>query len=166
MAIEFTAGDPNQDGPAFWVEAGDYECVVIDAKEKKSKNTGAPMMELKCRIIFEDGNEGPSFFDYLVFSANVMWKIDSFLQATGRHPGEGVGLSIEANDLIGHAFWATLSVDEFNGKRNNKVKAYIAANDVIPAAAPLPPTRAASPPQARPGAALPPIGLDDDEIPF
>ena len=102
------------------VPAGDYEVEVIDALETVSKS-GHEMIELKLRTSL-----GSLVYDFLVFTPNAFWKIDAFRTATGETvvPGEDVDLG--ADDLIGRTGRARLVVEEYNGRKRNKLAAWLA----------------------------------------
>jgi hypothetical protein len=118
----YTAGKPQ--ASEFHVEPGVYRFKVIEAKDDSSR-AGNEMIKLKVRIIKPDGSDGPSCFDYLVFSANALWKVDSFLKSVDKHPGEGVSFNVEPDDLIGCEGEARFIVEPYEGKKNNKVEAYL-----------------------------------------
>lgn len=106
------------------VEPGDYKLRVIEASEETSKS-GNEQIKLKLRVIREDGSEGPALFDYLVFAQSCFWKVDAFLKACGQHPGEGLPVDVQADEIIGWECEATLKVETYDGKKNNKVAAYL-----------------------------------------
>lgn len=101
-----------------FVDPGDYQVEVVDAVETVSKG-GHEMIELKLRT-----SAGNYLYDFLVFTENAYWKIDAFRAATGERvtPEE---TEITGDDLIGRSGTARLTVEEFNGKRRNKVAAWL-----------------------------------------
>jgi hypothetical protein len=113
----YTASTPTE-RPDF-VEAGDYQVEVIDAVETVSK-TGHEMIELKLRT-----SAGSYLYDFLVFIPNAFWKIDSFRAATGEQVSPEEEVEITGDDLIGRSGKARLSVEEYNGKKRNKVIAWL-----------------------------------------
>lgn len=115
----YTASQP-QARPDY-VEAGDYEIEVIDAEETISKK-GNPLIELKLRI----HPSGALCFDNLVFTEAAFWKIDSFRLATGEVVTPGEEVEIEPDNLIGRTARARLIVEEYNGRKRNKVAAWLA----------------------------------------
>ena len=116
------------------VEPGDYPVEVIDANETVSK-TGHEMIELKLKT-----SAGSYLYDFLVFIPNAFWKIDSFRAATGETVSPEEDVEITADDLIGRTGKARLTVEEYNGKKRNKVVAWIVGN-AKPAAQPQPARR-------------------------
>ena len=113
----YTASTPTE-RPDF-VDPGDYQVEVIDAIETVSK-TGHEMIELKLKTLL-----GSYLYDFLVFIPNAFWKIDSFRAATGETVSPEEEVEIIADDLIGRTGKARLTVEEYNGKKRNKVVAWL-----------------------------------------
>ena len=134
------------------VEPGDYEVEVVDAIETLSKS-GHEMIELKLKT-----SAGSFLYDFLVFIPNAFWKIDSFRAATGEEVTPEDDVEITADDLIGRTGTARLIVEEYNGKKRNKVAAWLTRK-----AGRLP---AKSTPAAKTGAQPQPQSDEDDNIPF
>ena len=128
----YNASTPTE-RPDF-VDPGDYQVEVIDAIETISK-TGHEMIELKLKT-----SAGSYLYDFLVFIPNAFWKIDSFRAATGETVSPEEDVEITADDLIGRTGKARLTVEEYNGKKRNKVVAWIVGN-AKPAAQPQPARR-------------------------
>lgn len=101
------------------VEPGDYEVEVVDATETLSKSNHE-MIELKLKT-----SEGSYLYDFLVFIPSAFWKIDAFRAATGEAVTPEQDVEITADDLIGRTGKARLTVEEYNGKKRNKVAAWI-----------------------------------------
>ena len=145
----YNASTPTE-RPDF-VDPGDYQVEVIDAIETVSK-TGHEMIELKLKT-----SAGSYLYDFLVFIPNAFWKIDSFRAATGEEVTPEEDVEITADDLIGRTGTARLTVEEYNGKKRNKVAAW------------LTPSRA-KPPRRKPPRNPPPNPNrnpnEDDNIPF
>jgi len=104
------------------VEAGDYEVEVVDAIETLSKSNHE-MIELKLRT-----EAGSYLYDFLVFIPSAFWKIDAFRAATGEAVTPEQDVEIVADDLIGRTGKARLAVEEYNGRKRNKVAAWITGN--------------------------------------
>lgn len=102
-----------------FVEPGDHQVEVIDAVETVSKG-GHEMIELKLRT-----EAGSYLYDFLVFTPNAFWKIDAFRAATGEQVTPDEETEITGDDLIGRTGTARLSVEEYNGKKRNKVAAWL-----------------------------------------
>ena len=175
--IEFEAGNPNEE-PEMFLPEGEYWFRIADATSKRSASKGEPMIELKLQLYNIDNTEGPFCFDFVLITPKMKWKVDQFLACIGMHPGEGARIAINAKQYIGLPGYADFRIEEYKGRKNNKVKKFIVDPDEgehsknLPKAAPAfrpgpPPVRSAPPPA--PTAPLPPAfpnGLDDDEIPF
>jgi hypothetical protein len=127
-----------------FVEPGEYTVEVVNAEETVSQK-GSDMIELKLRV----QPSGATMFDHLVFMESAFWKIDSFRAATGESVTPDEEVDINADDLIGRTGRARLTVEEFNGRKRNKVAAWLPPK-------PTSPTPAAA--TAKP--------KDDDNIPF
>ena len=101
------------------VEPGDYEVEVVDAIETISKG-GHEMIELKLKT-----SAGSYLYDFLVFIPTAFWKIDAFRAATGETVTPDQDVEITADHVIGRTGTARLTVEEYNGKKRNKVAAWI-----------------------------------------
>ena len=131
-----------------FVEPGEYTVEVINAEETVSQK-GSDMIELKLRV----QPSGATMFDHLVFMESAFWKIDSFRAATGETVTPEEEVEIHADDLIGRTGRARLTVEEFNGRKRNKIAAWLPPKPTAPA-----PATAAATATAKP--------KDDDNIPF
>lgn len=103
-----------------FVPAGDYTVEILNAEESVSKQ-GNDLIELKLRI----EPSGAICFDNLVFTQNAFWKIDAFRAATGEKVVPDEEVNIECDDLIGRTGRARLVVEEYNGRRRNKVAGWL-----------------------------------------
>ena len=128
----YTSSTPSE-RPEF-VEPGDYQVEVIDAIETISKG-GHDMIELKLKT-----SAGSYLYDFLVFIPTAFWKIDSFRAATGEDVKPDQDVEISADHVIGRTGTARLTVEEYNGKKRNKVAAWIVGN-TKPSAQPQPARR-------------------------
>ncbi len=102
-----------------FIEPGDHEVEVIDAVETVSKS-GHEMIELKLRT-----GTGSLLYDFLVFTSNAFWKIDAFRASTGELVMPDEDVEISGEDLIGRIGTARLIVDEYNGRKRNKVVGWL-----------------------------------------
>jgi len=103
-----------------FVEPGDYTVEVIHAEETVSQK-GHDMIELKLRV----EPSGAILFDHLVFMPNSFWKIDAFRVATGEAVTPDEDVEIIADDLIGRTGRVRLMVEEYKGRKRNKVAAWL-----------------------------------------
>ena len=111
---------------ADYHKEGNYLLAVIGAEEKTS-GKGSEMIELKLEVIGPDipEGEGAVLFDYLVFTESSAWKIDRFRSASGETIVEDEDVEVEAEDLIGKSVEASLIIEEYKGKKKNKVADYL-----------------------------------------
>lgn len=116
------------------VEAGDYQVEVVDATETISKG-GHEMIELKLKT-----SAGSYLYDFLVFIPTAFWKIDAFRAATGEVVEPYEETEVTADHVIGRTGTARLTVEEYNGKKRNKVVAWI-IGDAKPVTQPQPARR-------------------------
>lgn len=125
MAVTYTTGTPNSEGVHPILEPGEYTFRVVNATQKQSK-AGNPMIEVEARHVQDDGSEGRKIYDNLVFTEKALWKVDQFLAAVGKHPGEGKEITLDAEDMIGLEFRAKVGVEKDNKDRDrNFVESYV-----------------------------------------
>jgi len=103
-----------------FVEPGDYTVEVLNAEESVSKQ-GNELIELKLKV----EPSGAILYDNLVFTANAFWKIDAFRASTGETVTPDEDVEIIADDLIGRTGRARLVVEEYNGRKRNKIAAWL-----------------------------------------
>jgi hypothetical protein len=138
----------NEAPKSYHLPAGDYPVTIVEASETVSRSTGADMIKLTLDAESPDGTQSTKVFDYLVASASSVWKIDAFRRALGHEVVQGEPVELAAEDLVGRTLRARLKVEEFNGRANNKVEAWLAplaASSSAPAPAPAPASPAAAP---------------------
>jgi membrane protein implicated in regulation of membrane protease activity len=80
------------------------------------------MIELKLKT-----GAGSLLFDFLVFTPAAFWKIDAFRAATGETVTPDLDVDLTPDDLIGRTGDVRVSVEEYNGRKRNKVAAWLAA---------------------------------------
>ncbi len=103
-----------------YVEPGDYIVEVLNAEESVSKQ-GNELIELKLKV----EPSGAILYDNLVFTPNAFWKIDAFRASTGETVKPDEDVDVLADDLIGRKGRVRLAVDEYNGRKRNKVAAWL-----------------------------------------
>lgn len=139
----------NEAPKSYHLPAGDYSVTIVEASETVSRSTGADMIKLTLDAEAPDGATA-KVFDYLVASASSAWKIDAFRRALGHEVVQGEPVELAAEDLIGRTLRARLKVEEFNGRANNKVEAWLAplaSSGTAPAPRAAGPTAPANPKQ-------------------
>ena len=110
----------NADNLPRFVPNGDYLVTVIEASETFSK-AGDEMIKLKLEV----EEHGVRLYDYLVATESSFWKIDTFRKAIGEAVVEGEEVELSASDLEGRQGYARLMVEEYQGKKNNKVEMWL-----------------------------------------
>jgi hypothetical protein len=101
------------------VEPGDYQVEVVDAVETTSKN-GHEMIELKLKTEL-----GSYLYDFLVFIPSAYWKIDAFRAATGEQVQPDEEAELTANDVVARTGMVRLTLEEYNGRKRNKVASWL-----------------------------------------
>jgi hypothetical protein len=160
----------NEAPKSYHLPAGDYPVTILEASETVSRSTGADMIKLTLDAESPDGTQSTKVFDYLVASASSVWKIDAFRRALGHEVVQGEPVELAAEDLVGRTLRARLKVEEFNGRANNKVEAWLAplagsGNAPAPASLPAPLAAPASP-AAAPTTSTNPAQEDASNEPF
>ncbi len=117
----------SNDAPkSYHLPPGDYIVTIVEAAESVARSSGADMIKLTLEAESADGTAHSKLFDYLVGSPSSAWKIDAFRRALGQKVTQGEPFELHADDLIGRTLRARLRVEEFNGRQNNKVEAWLA----------------------------------------
>lgn len=140
-----------------YVPGGDYLITVIEATETIAKESGAEMIKLKLEV----EEHGVRFFDYLVATESSFWKIDTFRKAIGEKVIEGEEVELFADDLLGRQAYATLRVEEFDGRKNNKIDAWLSNGNVPPHS-----SKGSSSRSAPVKSAIRAQSTEDDDVPF
>ncbi len=131
--------------------AGKYPFSVIKAEEKTSSK-GNPMLALQITVYAENGGQ-VTVFDYLM--ENKPAQLEQFCRFTGMEALYASG-KLEEADCVGREGWVCIKVQPAQGNYDPK--------NVVSYYCPKPESTLAGAPARR--VALPPAGLDDDEIGF
>jgi hypothetical protein len=103
-----------------YVNAGEYSVEITGAEETVSKNKN-DMIELRLKV----APDGVVLFDHLVFADSSFWKIDAFRASIGEKVVPGEEIEIVADDLIGRTGKVRLIVEDYQGRKRNKVAAWL-----------------------------------------
>ena len=106
------------------IPAGDYTMRIKGGEFMLSK-AGKEMLVVELHNAEHDS----TIWDNLVFTDKALWKIDQFLKAFGMQPDKGEEFEFDAEfvtRLIGKSGLVKVRVDEWEGKKKNKVEAYLA----------------------------------------
>jgi hypothetical protein len=69
-------------------------------------------------------------YDNLVFSNKAFWKIDQFRICTGDKLVAGQEVEFNAEDCLDRTGKAFVTIERFEGRERNKVKEYIAPDEI------------------------------------
>lgn len=81
-------------------------------------------------LVVELHNEehNATIWDNLVFTEKALWKVDSFLRSLGMQPDKGEEFEFDnefVETLVGKSALVRVRIDEYEGKKKNKVEAYL-----------------------------------------
>ncbi|MEL0098700.1 MAG: hypothetical protein VW907_04015 [Opitutae bacterium] len=128
------------------VDPGDYIVRVIEAEagiSNGAKTRGHDTLKLKLK----EENSGATFFEVLTFHESCDFKIDTFIRSTGIKAEEGKEIELNPPDLVGLRGWVSLRIDEYNGRKGNKVAIWLTDREKLDRVEPE-------------------FGDDDDDAPF
>jgi hypothetical protein len=132
--MKYVAGSPS----GTVLPEGEYPFECINAEAKVSSNSGNDMIEVSLKI----GKDGPVVRDFLMGGEKTKWKLDNFRAAIGEQVKIREEVDINPDDFVGKTGRCFLYIDEYEGRRKNKVADY-----VVPLAGPQPsPGKPSSPP--------------------
>lgn len=161
--MKFTPKTEEQLDKEGLLPEGVYPFEVLTSQDKKSRNTGADMIELELRVFGEGGAEN-KVKDWLVSS--YLRKLFNFARVTGLTARYHAG-TLAASDCAARSGWVKIAIEK--GKQNpNKPEGecYPAKNVVKDYV--FEPTGAATPPPAQPQRTPPakPAEPLDEDVPF
>ena len=116
----YKSGQPNGEV----LPESDYKFTVEKAILKTSSNNNE-MIELWLRL-----PKGGLAIDNLVFTDSSSWKIDQFRISIGETVLPDEQVEINPSDLIGAEGVAHIIVEEYQGKKRNKVGSYLEPDDI------------------------------------
>jgi hypothetical protein len=112
-------------------EPGVYWFQTSDAILKRSRENNNPMIELELVVLGRDGKEPIELIDRLVFTPKSGRRIDHYRKATGEVL-EGKGeVNFEPRDCLDREGFLILKVEEYQGRKTNKVEDYVVDPDSI-----------------------------------
>lgn len=128
-ALNFNEMAKADDESKLPAPSGRYAMVIDKAEWKISKNSGAHMIQLILRVD-EGPYKGKPVWNYLVMDPNNTGAISmarNFLNTVGLDFSdfEGKTDQQQIDLLLGKRFEAELNVDEYNGRKSNKLKRLI-----------------------------------------
>lgn len=126
MAIRFTSGQ-SAGGNFDPYEPGAYDLQIESAEQGTSKSSGNPQLAVRCKFV-GGKYDGKQITTWYSLTEKSMWKIAALVEACGA-PHTVVGtdakgnpiIEFEESDLIGRVFACDVSVEEYQGKKNNRV---------------------------------------------
>lgn len=118
--MDFNAQQMREDA---LLKDGRYKYTVLDAREKVS-STGNNMINLKLSL--EVNGRRVVFFDSLIFTPKMFWKVEHFCKASGMPEKIDEG-SLTPNDCFAKEGYVDIirKADNQTGELTNQVKDYI-----------------------------------------
>ena len=98
---------------------GDYP-FKVEAAVLKTSSSGNEMIELRLRL-----PKGGVAFENLVFTESSGWKIDQFRVSVGELVLPDEMVELNPSDCLDKTGWAHIVVDEYQGKKKNKVGSFL-----------------------------------------
>ena len=133
----------DSDNKLMFQPAGDYIFTVIGHESKISaggKTAGAPTDNLKLELTAKDGTKS-TMYETLIDHPSTGWKYDTFLKSAGVKLQKGQSFELTADPnavnginplgLRGHCH---VTVDEWQGKKKNKVDVFYTDREKLPRA--------------------------------
>lgn len=124
------------------VPEGEY-ILLIEGFEweisKGQKTSGSDVLILECSIIDPKTGEvtGAKAWDRIIFAESTGWRIDVLLKALGKAPAVGDDINIDGPFCEKHiqnaSAWASLTIEEYNGVKRNKIGAWLTNKGPVPA---------------------------------
>ena len=115
---------------------------VMELQRSSSKNLHCPMAKLVLRLFDKDGEHEAQCYENLVLHTSCEWKLCEFFRSIGQRQ-HGEKIVPDWSKVEGSRGLCVVSVNTYekNGetRKNNRVKNYIDADDVIPESIPSDP---------------------------
>jgi len=143
----------DKDNLQLFTDPGDYQFEVIEfecAISSGPKTRGSRVTNVKLKLL----PSGVHVYEQLIFHPSMGWKIDTFVKSTGIAVpiGQMPPELARGNErlLIGLRGWCTVFIDEYQGKKKNRVSVWITNRGKVDR---LPPPAETT-------------GVDEDGVPF
>ena len=112
-----------------------YPVVITNIEEKTGKTSGQPYLNIEMTVT-EGEYEGRKLWGMVSFSPKAAFKVKEFLIACGVSTEDlGGNYDVEPEDYIGTELMISVVVDQYEGRENNKVDAFL-PSDSAPAPTP------------------------------
>ncbi|MEZ0299998.1 MAG: hypothetical protein ACAI35_26385 [Candidatus Methylacidiphilales bacterium] len=150
--------------------AGDYDFAIAEVFAFETSSKGSEYLPIKLRIKPEG-----MVYDNLLFTEKAKFRIDQLLKSIGRAPLPGTAVDFDDPTwLVGCRGRCRIKVEEYNGKKGNKVEAYVftpgaVTGRKVTAAAPAPALRSVRGSAKSAPATAPAPSVEDEEsgdVPF
>ena len=121
------------------LEPGIYEFEVVNSKLKEyfpkptSKIGHCAQLDVRLQI-----NDRFNVFESLFFDPNTAWKVAKFAKSIGLYHADGVGPAELDKNCVGKIGEAEIVVEEYNGRKRNRVKTFIEKKEPVVSADDLP----------------------------
>lgn len=132
------------------ITAGKHRIEIIGAETKIAKS-GNEYFRLKLQVKLQDGSDGGTIYDNMVFSPKSAWKCDQIREALGFAVVPNEPVSVEAEDLLGKSAVVLVKFNDETGY--HEVDRWVSPKEAVEAS-------------AAPKAAKVQVDADGDEIPF
>jgi|TARA_R100001530_G_scaffold11670_2_gene11173 hypothetical protein len=101
---------------------GDYEVEIIDHEFGVTQKG-----DDKLTLTLSEPDTGNYVWCHLMFTPKTEWKVKSLLRALGiSKEGTEVDVNEElCNNMKGTKVWANISIEEYNGTRNNRISRFL-----------------------------------------
>jgi len=115
---------------------GEYEFTVTNMERQRfdgsDKMAPCPMAKVTLEVLSRDGNVTIS--DRLLLNSKLEWKLSAFFGSIGQKK-HGDKLKMNWGAVVGSTGHAKIGTREYNGKKYNEIRAYVYAEDAVPAKA-------------------------------
>jgi hypothetical protein len=125
LSIDFT-GVESGGGGRLLPEGETFVFEVAEVEQKTSDNSGADYLSFTLKVA-EGDYQGAKVWDNMSLQPQALWKLRGFLEAAG-FVIDGV-VDLDLNELKGLQVSGTVVHEEYQGKKKNRIDAYLLAED-------------------------------------